>query len=300
VDLSNIQALFDSYRFRNDDSSSTSSSDLEDPYEVHVQAYPLAFLRSFGNIQADGIPCCFYPELAKINQSVRKGGVVERTPSDEEDSEEDEDEDLRFVDAGDRNFRPSLQPVKAVSAQFYNYITHRVASRAGRHDAQQGMVMAAISGGFADSTKDKNTALRKQSHCDQGLPSERFHSKISLEDCPTSCRAEIVYSVDVRALKNRSGTHVVSFFFQLAFVLLWYARSYRSIFKDIVLPLARCWSLGGVRKAITEHLLVLKPEVRVTVQIHSTVSFRIHTDISRIVRLGGLPHHPSHSFPLST
>ena len=47
------------------------------PYEAHVQAYPLVFLRSFGNIQADGIPCCFYPELAKINQSVRKGGAVE-------------------------------------------------------------------------------------------------------------------------------------------------------------------------------------------------------------------------------
>jgi hypothetical protein len=73
------------------------------------------------------------------------------------------------------------------------------------YDAQQGTVTAAISGGFADSPKHKAIASRKQAYCETSLPSERFHAKTSIDDCPTYCRAEFVYSVDIRALKNPSG-----------------------------------------------------------------------------------------------
>lgn len=199
VDLSNIQALFDPYAFLNHDSSSTFSDDLEDGNFVHVDAYPLAFLGTVGNIQANGIPPCFYPLLTRINKSVRKPTRSDR-PSSIDDDDDSVDGDLERSD-----LTPSLQAVRAVSAQFYNYITHRVAPRAGNHDSQQGTVTAAISGAFASSEKHKRIASQKRSYCDRGLPSERFHRKISIEDCPVSCRAEFVYTVDIRALKDPSG-----------------------------------------------------------------------------------------------
>ncbi len=213
VDLTNIHALFDPYGSFDHGNSSTTSSDLAERHVPHVDAYPLAFLRTVGNIQADGIPACFYPLLTTINRSVRKGNRIDRPTSDDdhgsgEEEEEDMSVDSDEADGNDYGRVSSLQVVKPVSAQFYNYITHRVATRASRHDAQQGTVTAAISGGFASSQKHKMTASNKQSHCDLGLPSDRFHTRISLDDSPTSCRVEFVYSVDVRALKNPSGTHV--------------------------------------------------------------------------------------------
>jgi hypothetical protein len=95
-----------------------------------------------------------------------------------------------------------------VSCQFYNYIAHRVAGRAGQHDSQQGSVTAAVSGGFAETRRDKATAAQKRSFCEQGMPYERFHERISIDDPPTSCRAELVYSIDVRALNDPSGSYV--------------------------------------------------------------------------------------------
>lgn len=69
VDLSNIQALFNPYSSFNHPNSSTISSDLADAEFVCVHAYPHAFLRSVGNIQADGVSYCFYPIIIEINKS---------------------------------------------------------------------------------------------------------------------------------------------------------------------------------------------------------------------------------------
>jgi hypothetical protein len=134
-----------------------------------VDGYPLAFLRTVGNIQADGIPPCFYPLLKKINRSVGKRNCFGNSSSDDEDEDEEDD---RSDNADDCNRKPHLQAVKGVSAQFYNYIMHRVATCAGRHDAQQGTVTAAVSGAFTTSKAHKKTALDKQTYCDIALPSK--------------------------------------------------------------------------------------------------------------------------------
>ena len=274
VDLANIQALFDPHgSVDHADDSSTTWSEEGEPYFPRVDAYPLAFLKSVGNIQADGIPPCFYPLLTEINRSVRKPNTFGRpSPDDEYDelgSEDgegvDDGDDVDEVDDGEDvdevDEVPRLQAVKPVSCQFYNYITHRVATRAGRHDAQQGTVTAAVSGAFSRNQKDNVVALNNQSRCDQALPSARFHAKISLEDSPTSCRAEFVYSVDVRALKDPSGTHVSCLPSQLHSRPSAHHPSCRFIFNEIILPLARAWKLKDVRSAMREHLMVLKPGV---------------------------------------
>jgi hypothetical protein len=203
MDLRNIHALFNSDTQLNGAADDAEELFGEDSPFVQVDAYPIAFLRTAGNFQASSIPQCFYPTLARINQSIRRD--PNRPPSDSDDADDrmsvDEDEDSIQVDG--------VSAVKPVACQFYNYIAHRTASRAGRHYAQQGTVTAALAGAFAAINKDKKRASELQAYCDQSLPSDRFHQHISIEDCPTSCRAELVYSVDIRALKHRSGRYVL-------------------------------------------------------------------------------------------
>lgn len=161
VDLTNIQALFNPQSITDPDSV------------VHVNAYPLGFLRTAGNIQANGIPHSFYPFLTRINKSVRKHQSRYSSSSDRgsHDHENDLDEDDMLVDDPSDIPSPSLQVVKPICSQFYNYITHRVAACARRHDSQQGTVTAAIAGAFAIFKKDKVTAAKMKTYCDHGLPS---------------------------------------------------------------------------------------------------------------------------------
>src|SRR5882757_3535983 len=78
VDLSHIQTLFmpnPDLEVQNDDNDDNSVSDHEYDNLVEVDAYPLGFLKKAGNIQATGVPSCFYPVLKSINASVRKDHV---------------------------------------------------------------------------------------------------------------------------------------------------------------------------------------------------------------------------------
>lgn len=193
MDLENIHILFNTSG-QNFSDNHSEISDYADP--VKVEAYPLGFLRVAGNVLATGIPQCFHPILAEISRSVRKNPNGSTDSDDDSLSEEDLDSPGPYT--------PRIQVIKPVSSQFYNYISHRTASRAGDFDAQQGSVTSAIAGAFAQTQKDEKTADTQQKYCDTALPSERFHKKIHLSDCPTCCRAELVYSVDIRSLKSRS------------------------------------------------------------------------------------------------
>lgn len=251
VDLSDIQGLY------NPDAPidlSDDFSDCSDSHSINVEAYPLAFLKTAGNVQADGIPPCFYSTLTEINRNVRKNHPAAKffafrenldVEMDEDENHGDEghandhnldrgnnedggdngglhgeqdeedlpEEPMDIDDDDDGTTQSHFQAVKPICSQLYNHITHRVASRAGKHDSQQGTVTAAISGAFASTQKDKKTASRIREYCETGLPSDRFHDRISSPDaeCPTACRAEFVYSIDVRALKDSSGRCVFSF-----------------------------------------------------------------------------------------
>ena len=229
MDLKSIQGLFnpDTSAIILDDAA-YSSSQYEDPF-VRVDAYPLGFLKMAGNVKASGVPHCFYPLLTKINKSLRSNHEASVENSGEHNPEAP-------------HMEPSYRALKPVSSQFYNYMAHRVASRAGRHDAQQGTVTAAIAGAHATTDKDKNTAKEKQRYCKKALPSERFHARInSVQDCPNDCRAELVYSVDVRALDEQSGS---------------------SVYNEIIHPLAQAWFEPEIRLGVKDYLIVFKPEVR--------------------------------------
>jgi hypothetical protein len=212
VNLKSVQGLF------NPEIPPTLHSDdyqpppyQDDPY-IRIDPYPLAFLKKAGNLKASSVPTCFYPLLTKINKSIRKNHTTLDSTSDPHNTSphQDHQPDLEDISSSQDVDSPHLdstyQPVKPVSSQFYNYSTHRVASRAGRHDSQQAAVTAAISGAYATSDKDKKTARESQHHCNRYLPAERFHARIrTVKECPTACRAELVYSINVRALSDPSG-----------------------------------------------------------------------------------------------
>ena len=198
MNLKDIQSLF------NPGDQGYSEDELIEPTgaeanPVNIDAYPLGFLRVAGNVQATGVPHCFYPIITEINRAVRRT---------QNRSSPESDEDTFAMDLDTPCF--GAQVVTAVSSQFYNYIAHRIATRAGRLDSQQGSVTAALSGAFSQTTKDRATAYTKQAYCDRALPSDRFHRKIHRPECPTSCRAEFVYSVDVRALRDQSGMYAAT------------------------------------------------------------------------------------------
>jgi hypothetical protein len=150
-----------------------------------------------GNIQADGIPHCFHRTVRKVNQKVGRGPPGRTSPEANADAE--------MADMNQHHPR-SAAVVKPIASQFYNQVMHRVATRAGRLDSQQGSATAALSGAFAKTDKDRTKASAKQKFCERGLPSERFHQRIHLPQCPTCCRAELVYAIDVRGLRSQTST----------------------------------------------------------------------------------------------
>ena len=210
IKLPNIHALFntDDQLYQDDHIQDPSLSPPPQSHYVHVDAYPLAFLRSAGNIQASGIPSCFLPRIANINQSIRKHPNHQTQNDHNNLYSDDSDDDMDLDDPQQHQLQGGQQVLKPVASQFYNYIAHRTASRAGNHDTMKGTVTAAIAGGFAETSKDRKTAEEYMEHCDTALPSDRFKSNIGIARCPSSCRAELVYSVDVRALRNPTGRYV--------------------------------------------------------------------------------------------
>ena len=252
--LNNIHALFnsDAQLFNNQDDDQDLNADPSPPPQsqyVHIDAYPIAFLRSAGNIQASGIPSSFLPLIANINKSIR------RHPINPQNSDDDMD-----IDHQQLPLRGGQQVLKPVASQFYNYIAHRTATRAGNHHSMKGMVTAAIAGGFAQTAKDRKEAKALMAHCDIALPSRRFKSNIAIKDCPSSCRAELVYSVDVRALSHPTGRSV-QLLFSISHPFPSHPFLLRSIFNDIISPLANAWNDDDIIDTIKHYLLVLTPDV---------------------------------------
>lgn len=250
MNLQNVKALFspgattspDDY-----DEVSDDDSDLLQQRPMKVEVFPLGFLRTVGNLQATGPPQCLHPTLRRINNSIYKSPLANQPSSDSEDDSSLEERQPTKVQAA--------PAVTAIASQFYNLFAHRAAPRAGRLDSQQGLATAALAGGFAQNTKDKNRAIIKRMECDTNLPSERFHKRINIPNCPKSCRTEVVYTVDVRNLKSKSGryeTHSPS-------EPTHNANSF--IFNNIILPLARSWEEPEMRDGIKNHLFIFKPKV---------------------------------------
>ncbi|KAI0282619.1 hypothetical protein BC826DRAFT_1134913 [Russula brevipes] len=146
------------------------------PTPVEVKVYPLYFLHTVGNIEATGLPNCFYPLLTQVNKTIHN------LLHSKNNYDNDEDED------NENNPNPHILGLSRDLTVF-------------PVSSQHSSVTLALSGAFSQSEEDGHIANERQDYCNNSLPSER----ISLDDCPTHCCTEFVYAVDVQKIKSPSG-----------------------------------------------------------------------------------------------
>jgi hypothetical protein len=227
-----------------------------------VNVYPQAFLRKYGHVQCNTVLPHFDPFILDIRRSTSRRPRVAATSDNDEPLHEEDD---LFGD--DHNDDDPIPPVLIPSTcQFYNEISHRIRPSAALHDVQQGRITSALSGAYANGpAKRSHSALVRE--CKMGLPHQKYNNKISLDDVPRALRLENIYIVQCDSLKpeKRNGLSVFFPYFSRSFACFADSRFifliFRSIYKDIVVPLSRAWSHPNVFQALRPHLFIFAPQV---------------------------------------
>ena len=195
MDLRNIGMLFSGPDFERAMERAVLGGRLK--YEI----YPQAFLGSLGHFQVKGIVSGFETILRRVNTQVgapRDHGEMrdlELFGSEPEDEQSDDDEQPA-------QHRSTVRAVTAIACQGYNEMVHRMRGNGGQqHDAQLGLITAALAGTYA--TNPKATTTRDQFHktCSVNLPHERFQLKIQTDDINRDFRLENIFCIDVRKLR---------------------------------------------------------------------------------------------------
>lgn len=150
---------------------------LPGPQKALVTVYPQAGLRSAGHFQALGLMNSFYPFIERLNVLLRHDGP-----------------DARF-------------PIQGVACQGYNSVMHSTRGYGVQHhEAQQGLVSAALGGWFACDNVGREKSKKFTKICDRGLPHRIFDRKIANANIKRDLRLENVYVVDITALRENERT----------------------------------------------------------------------------------------------
>jgi hypothetical protein len=196
LDVKDLQDLFlsdDDELFLLDDEDDGDETDGYTGIKRGYDAYPQAGLQRYRHFQANGMMNPVKPFIKEMNQLLRdQNGNQGRNGDDEDDEPE----------------MSPHPPVTGVATQGYNSAMHYARGRGVQHhDAQLGLVTAALGGTYALTAKEKRIALERQQSCRQNLPHERFNSKIHEAEITRDLRMENVYCVDMLAIKPdyRSG-----------------------------------------------------------------------------------------------
>jgi hypothetical protein len=145
---------------------------LPGPQNPSVTVYPQAGLRSAGHFQASGLMNSFYPFIERINELLRDGP------------------DARF-------------PVQGVACQGYNSVMHNIRGYGVQHhEAQQGLVSAALAGRFACDNSGQAKSTKFSKLCNHGLPHKNFERKINNDNIKRDLRLENVYVINMSALRQ--------------------------------------------------------------------------------------------------
>jgi hypothetical protein len=159
---------------------------------THFRVFPQAGLMSYGHIQANGLISRFLPFLWDINRQVSI--TNERAGSLFSDDGQD--------DEGPRSPHPA---VTGIAMQAYNSVMHYARGRgATHHDAQLGLVTAALAGSYAHTSKERNVATAKGMLCRDDRPHDRFARKIEEDGVSRELRFENVYCLDLKAMKQEA------------------------------------------------------------------------------------------------
>ena len=186
--------------------------------------YPQGGLVTAGHFQADGLLCAFTPHIAKLNSDIQAQANV-HFPM----------QDLLYP------------PIVGMGCQGYNAVMHATRGRcAQHHDAQRGLVTAALAGSWANSQSHKQHARSLIQQCNRRLPHAEFRQKISNQnDHPLDCsiRLENTFSIEIERLqpKYMDGANIL---------------------QDLIIPLGNLWSHPSILDKIKDHCILFKPDVR--------------------------------------
>ncbi|KAG2130918.1 hypothetical protein DEU56DRAFT_914676 [Suillus clintonianus] len=259
VNLETISELFSSYIPDHPDAATDEDAYAgEHTSTPSVSVYPQAFLRTMGHIQCDAVLPHFAPFISDIRRATsRRPRVV-----DLDDDQPLPDEYDVFGESLDGT--QGVPPVVIPSAcQFYNELSHRIRPSAALHDVQQGRITSALAGAYGNAATKvtHNTRVRE---CKMALPHQKYDNKIALDDVPRALRLENIYIIQCDSIKPEK-------------------RNGMSIYKDIIVPLARAWSHPHLFQVLRPHLCVFASHVSIVFP-SSHFSFLISSIILLIPR----------------
>ncbi|KAG2353802.1 hypothetical protein BDR07DRAFT_1495656 [Suillus spraguei] len=230
VNLETISDLFSSYIPDHDDMVLDQDAYAADENKApSISVFPQAFLRTIGHVQCDSVLPHFAPFISHIRRSTsRRPRTVNM--GDDEPLPEEYDVFGNMVDD-----EQGVPPVLIASAcQFYNEISHRIRPSAALHDVQQGRITSALAGAYGNAAT-KATHSSRLRECKSSLPHQKYDNKIGLDDVPRALRLENIYIIQCDSLKPEK-------------------RNGMSIYKDIIVPLARAWSHPNIFQALRPHM----------------------------------------------
>jgi len=175
--------------------------------DTSFSVFPQAGLVTAGHIQAEGLVAPYLPFLDKLNAKVR-------VQDDDQMSDDDSD-------------TPTLAPIVGIACQAYNSLMHNTRGRSAQHhDAQRGLVTAALAGGFAKSDANIRKARQLQNLCSNRLPHLEFKEKIANNnDKPLDCSLRFENTFVIRMDQLKPMYHdggFVSYFQSLAYLTTFY------------------------------------------------------------------------------
>ena len=161
---------------------------------LKVSPYPQGYLQQYGHIKVNGVMPSFNATLQQINNDLQQR---------QDDGDSDDNDDGSEIDSTFAMRRGVSEPtIFPVSSQAYNELSHRLSSRSGSHDVQQGSITGALAGAYATNSKSKQTAQSKLAFCQVKLPIDRVKQKLAVEQCPRALRMEHVFGINVTAIKK--------------------------------------------------------------------------------------------------
>ncbi|KAI5981073.1 hypothetical protein EDD15DRAFT_2380428 [Pisolithus albus] len=210
--------------------------DAEEDFNIRAvpcYLYPLAFTKTLGNMQADGLIHSFQQQLPLINRNL----------STHLAGHDEDDNDSLFGDMNDNHNPMDGQPIlQGLRCQAYNSLSHRVRERIKFHSVQLGRITAAVSGCTATGVSAVSKWERCLQECEFMLPHEQFHVKVTGGSQPQSMRFENTYRLEVSAMmpEDKNGSVV---------------------YDRVITPLLRTWMHPDVQRSVRQVLVPLAADV---------------------------------------
>jgi hypothetical protein len=155
--------------------------------DVKCTLYPQAYLKRYGQVQADGVSPYFLAAIKAINSAVGDTGAYQ--VSDDDDAEPYSEQ-----------YR--LDPLKSHSCQIYKSVAHKLMERAGGLDAVKGDITGALAGSYARTGRTKAIAQKMLHACQTNLPHDRARRRLLPGNDRKSLRVENVYILYIQQMKR--------------------------------------------------------------------------------------------------